>query len=417
VSIVGSLLHARADPIDSSIDPYRIPQAGESYQSWAGLPIWERRALQETAVHACVSLISDSITQMPIDTFRGTGANRQTIATPRVLQEPWPNIGYREFVGQMAVSLLLRGNCFARVVGFDNLGYPQQLMPLHPDEVFPRIDNGNVVYRVLGEKGLLTPLDVWHVKGITLPGRWEGLLGLSPLEFARQQIGTSLAATEFGARWFQQGAVPSGLLTTPNNIDENTAQAMQDRWVKSHGMRDRRPAVLGGGLTYQPISLRPDESQFLETIKASRSQIAGFYHVPPWMIGETGNTSRWGSGIEEELLGLITFAVMPIAIRLEDAMSRILPSAWYVKCREKALIRGRIIQRYQAYTLARQGGWLNVDEIRADDGMEPLADGKGQDYLQPLNYVAIPPGGFSDLPPDQQPPAYGGPSPTTDEPA
>lgn len=370
---------------------------------WSGVPVTERSALQQSTVFSCAGLLAETLAQLPVGAFRGVGPTRQQIADPPLLTEPYVDMTIDEWIGAGSLSTLLRGNFYGEVVDRNGMGFPTQIEPLHPDECWPLREDGFVRYKVAGRSGTLARGDVFHLKGLTMPGSVRSLKGLSPLEYMANTIGTALAAEEFGARWFGESAMPSGILSTEESIDQDEATEMQGRWEESHGGRHRRPAVLGNGLKWQPLSLTANEAQFLETIKAKREEICGFYRVPPHMVGMVDKSTSWGSGIEEQMLGFVTFSVGIWVIRWERALSRLLPKDQYVKFNLAGLLRGRLSQRYQAYLQGRQGGWLSIDDIRALEDLPPLPDEKGGDYLQPLNYAPIPEGGGPPEPVDVTP--------------
>lgn len=359
----------------------------------------EIRALQHHMVWACVSLISDTLAQLPVGAFQGSGPARLPLEDPDVLVSPTgATVEWPEWMGMAAVSYLLRGNTFGHVLERDRNGYPHQVQLLHPDEVRVFFDReaGGARYRIPGveESQRRYPVgDIWHVKGMTVPGVYRSVLGLSPIEYAAAMIGTALNAEAFGSEWFSGGGVPTGLLSTDQDIDEGEAKDYHDRWMATHGAGKRDIAVLGKGLNFEALSIKANESQFLETIQASDIQICGFYRVPPHMVGIVEKSTSWGTGIEEQALGYITYTLGAPIVRFEKALSSLLPKPQYVKYNLAALMRGRQTERFRAYLMGRQGGWLNIDEIRALEEMAPAADGKGTDYLQPLNYAPIPEGG------------------------
>lgn len=365
-----------------------IPPNSSISSTWAGVFVNEDQALRLLTVWSCVSLITDIITTMPIGSFRDRGAARIRTTDPSWLEEPLDGMDRVEWLGRVLASDLLRGNGYARIVERDRLGFARQMLPLHPDEVKPtrRID-GRAVYKVAGED--VEPFDMIHIKGLTLAGKHH-LEGLSPVGYAAQTIGTALAAEEYGARFFSEGAQPAGVLASDQKIDDDVAKAMQARWLEAHGNRHRKPAVLGGGLKWESISLKPEEAQFLDTIKAKHTQIAGMYRVPPHLISDVERSTSWGTGIEEQNLQFLTFTLGPWIVRLERALSKLLPRPQYVKFNLAALLRARLSERFRAYLMGRQGGWLSIDDVRALEEMSPLPDGKGTDYLQPLNYAPIP---------------------------
>lgn len=362
--------------------------------SWAGVPVTERIALQQVTVWACAALITDSIAMLPIDNFRGVGPTRQPVDPPApLLQRPHAEMDLVDWISRLVYSAVMRGNAYGWIIERDQLGFARQIMPLHPDEVWPRRNkrSGRIEYEILGEKGRVAAFDMLHVRGMTLPGS-NSVAGLNPIEYVRQAVGLSLGVAEFGARFFGDGGHPSGVLEAEGTakVSEDDAKRYQDMWLEAHGQRHRKPAVLGGGLKWKPISIAPNEAQFLETRKYSRSEIAGFFRVPPHMIGDVERSTSWGTGIEEQSLGFVTFTLGIWLVRFERAISALLPRNQYARFNVGALLKGRLLEQAQAFLLARQGGWRNVDEIRALLDLPPVPDGSGQVFSQPLNWGPLP---------------------------
>lgn len=376
----------------ATLDGLDVGGSRGGFTSYAGVPVNDRTAMSHLTVWACVSLISDAIAMLPLHTYRTTSSGApERVDDPAVVEQPHAEMTRAEWHVRMLWAILIRGNAFAEVISRGARGVPDQLEPLHPDEVVVKRDtDGAIVYLVGRSRRAVEASNMLHLPGLVVPG---SLLGLSPIEYARQVIGTGLAAVEYGSRFFSEGSVPTGVLTTDQKMDTDSALEYQDRWEEAHGHRRRRVAVLGGGLQYQAVQLTPEASQFLATQSLSREQIAGFYRVPPHLIGDVDRSTSWGTGIEEQGHQFATFTLGPWLRRFEDAWRVLLGGDLYARYHLAALLRGRLTDRFAAYTLARQGGWLNIDEIRELEELEPLEDGKGTDYLTPLNYAAIPPGG------------------------
>ncbi len=386
----------RFDGTDGSSAPG--PASAQGWWTWAGVPVDERRALQHITWWSCVSLIADSLMQLPIGCYRAQGDARIPLTLPTLFVTPDAAIGYPEWVHQLAVSLVARGNCYGLVLARDGQDTPTQIQTLHPDEVICRLYGGEPRYTVFGIDEGLTRRDIFHVKGFSLPGRYS-FQGLDPVAYARHTIGRGLAAAEYASRFFGQSANPGGLLSTDQDMPDATAKEMQERWMEAHGHRQRKPAVLSGGLKWQSVEIKPEESQFLETIKATRQEIAGFLRCPPHLVGMGDMQSNWGTGLEANGLQFVTFTLQPWIIRLEAAFSALLPKPRYIKLNTTAFLRSRTLDRYRGFLMARQGGWINADEIRALEDLPPIPDGRGQDYLQPLNFTPVPPGGAGDMGP------------------
>jgi HK97 family phage portal protein len=370
-----------------------IARDRSGYASFAGVSVNERTAMSHTTVWACVSIIADAFAMLPLHTHLETADQLPTrVPDPEVIDRPHSEMTRFDWHVRMAWSVLVRGNAYGEIIERGRGGIPVQIEPKHPAEVIIERDreDGRIIYLVGQDRRRVEQRDMMHIPGMVVPG---SVYGLSPIDYARQTIGTGLAAVEYGARFFSEGAVPPGVLTTDQKIDTDTAAEYRDRWTDAHGNRSRTVAVLGGGLKYEAVQLSPEASQFLATQELSRAQIAGFFRVPPHLIGDVDRSTSWGTGIEEQGQQFVTFTLGPWMRRFEDAWREQLGGKLYARYSPDALFRSRLLERFQAYTLARQGGWLNVDEIRALEEKPPLPEDKGTDYLQPLNYTAVPPGG------------------------
>lgn len=360
-----------------------IPKNSEGFSA-AGVPVNDVTAMQHAAVFACVRLIADSIAMLPLDVFRKIGEFREEVTpTPALIANPYAGMTPFEWMHQIVTSLVLRGNAFGLITARDRLEYPTQVLPLHPDDVsitynrtgLPRIP----VYRIGGVQ--VPREDILHIKRFALPGAVEGL---SPIEQAAQGIGLSLAAERYGARFFGDSANPSSVLETEQDLTDVQVLRNQKQWISSHGGR-RHPAVLSGGFKWRPISIMPDESQFLETRSYQRGEIAMLFGVPPHMIGDTQRSTSWGTGIEQQSIGYVTYTLGGWIACIENAFNTLTPRGQFTKINVDGLLRGDQKSRYDSYTQARNAGWMNVDEIRALEDMPPIPDGTGRSYIQPLN--------------------------------
>lgn len=403
--IVGRLLRelrSASWPDLFSSDPTRIPGPGEGSSTWSGVPVTEESALTFGAVFSCVGLLTDTLAQLPVGVFtKENGVAVPVDAPPATIREPHPEMEWIEWISRLAYSYEMRGNSYGIVEGwFDRgpyAGWPRLVRPFHPDEIHPFRDQGRIRYRTRGYNTALDQAEVLHVKGLTPPGI-DRLEGFSTIALARHTIGTALAATEYGARFFRESAVPSGMLTTKENLDEDDAKRWSDAWEKSQGSRHRKTAVLGGGLEFKTLTIKPEEAQFIQTIKAKKGDVAGWWRVPPHLIGDVERSTSWGSGIEEQNLMFIAHTIGIRILKFERLISRLLlPPDQYLKFNVAGLLRMRLTEQFKAFLMARHGGWMNIDEIRDKLEMAPLPDGKGQDHISPMNFNAIPAGGLAEV--------------------
>ena len=360
----------------------RIPSNGESGSIYSGEVVSEYTALNVVSFFACVRLLADAVASLPWDAYRKNGDVRQEVTPePSLLRDPYPEITEFEWKHQMMVSLGIRGNFYGMVTQRDRYEYPTEIMPVHPDEVFRERDKvtGRVTTRVAGER--ISDADLFHVRGFTLPGQVNGV---SPLNLARHSIGLGLATQKFGAQWFGDGAAPSSQIITDQVLSDAQVRQTQAQWVESHGGR-RLPAVLSGGFEWKPISITPEESQFLGTREFTIKEMAMLVGVPPHMIGDVDKSTSWGTGIEQQSIGFVTYNLRAWLTRIEAALSRMLPRGQFVRFNVDALLRGDIKSRYEAHAIAINNGFASPDEVRAHEDLPPVPGGAGQLFRQPLN--------------------------------
>jgi HK97 family phage portal protein len=277
--------------------------AEEAPRTHAGVPVTTDRALQLTAVWACVRLLADAVSTLPLDVYR-RGERDPLPELPPLLRTPAAGMALNDWLYAVMVSLLLRGNAYGIVTGRSGSTLlPAQVDLAHPDRLGVTVTpEGRVQYRLNGEE--LLPDDVWHVRAYSFPG---AVLGLSPVEYARQTIGLGLAAEKFGAQWFGDGSIPSGVLYADRDPGEQAVKKLHAQWIEAR-RNNRRPAVLSG-VKYEPISVKPEESQFLGTLDANVNAIARIYGVPPEMIAGTTAGPLAYTSPEMRSLDLLTYTV------------------------------------------------------------------------------------------------------------
>jgi HK97 family phage portal protein len=328
-----------------------------------------------SSVWACVSLLTDLVSTLPIDTYRAQGAARVALPTPALLAAPSATVSPITWRRQVMASLLLRGNAYGLIARRDRMNYPTQIEIVAPDSVQVTTNSdGTLTYRVNGIT--LNPQNVWHLAAYVMPG---SPIGLSPIQYAAQSIGLGLDAEEFGAEWFANGAHPSSVLSTDQEVTEAKAKIIKERFRQAASSRE--PVVLSYGVRYEPIQIAPNESQFLETTRANVATIARYFRVPPEMIGGEAGNSLTYANVEQRAMDLLTYTVGPWVARLDEAFSALLPSSNYVRHNVDALLRVDLKSRYDAHGLALRTGWKSVNEVRALEDLAPIAD--GDQYLWP----------------------------------
>jgi HK97 family phage portal protein len=243
---------------------------------------------------------------------------------------------------------------------------PAQVDLLDPDQVAVQENgDGPPVIRVGGQE--VDRAELWHVKAYPVAG---SILGMSPIAYARESIGLGLAAERFGAQFFGEGAVPSGVIESDQSLNREQAMTLQETWMLRHQGR-HKPAVLGAA-KYRNITISPEESQFVDTQRFNVSTICRFYGVPPVMMGgETGGHEDYSSP-EMRATEFLTFTLRPWLHRVERAVSGLLPRSQRAKFNAGAMVRATLRDRYTAHKLGIEAGWLLRSEVRELEDRPPV---------------------------------------------
>jgi HK97 family phage portal protein len=372
-------------------DPWAIPSNGSlAAITAAGVPVTEDTAMQLLAVAASVRILANAVAGLPFDAVQMQGALRTTLEPPpQIIADPFGGANNAAFptqragIAQLMVSLLLRGNGYGLVTARDRFLRPTRLRVLHPDRVGCQYDKyGARVYEV--NRIPVDAEDMVHMVGLSYP---ESPTGISVISHARNSIGLGLAAEEFGARFFGSGAHMSGIIEVPGDLDKERARQLKENFTASHsGLQNAHTmGVLSGGAQWRPISVSPEDAQFLGTRAAQNLDVAMLFGIPPHMLGQVDRTTSWGTGIEQQSLGFLRYTLSPWIGCFEDAWSAMLPQPQVARFNVDALLRTDTGGRYAVYSQARNNAIMTIDEIRALENLPPLPDGKGENAFAPLN--------------------------------
>lgn len=339
------------------------------------------QALRIGAVWSCTDLIS-RISALPVDQLsRGSDGVAVEVKPSNLFVTPWPDanghsspIGWRR---QIVMSWLTRGNAFLLVAARDRLGYPTVAQVLDPGKMRAKINQATGQLEWL-YNGKFYGNDLIHHPAFTVPG---SEIGLAPLEYAAVMTGLGYSAQDFGAKWFVDGAHPSAILSTDQQVTPEQAATIKSRFLAA--IRGREPAVLGAGIDYTPVQVSAEESQFLATIKANKADIAGFFLVPPEMIGgEAGNSMTYGN-VASRGLHFLTYTAGYWITLLEELLSSLVPPGEYVKLNSNAYVRMDPKGQAELEAIRIRGGWGTPDEARAHEDLPPLPNGVGAQSLWP----------------------------------
>lgn len=327
-----------------------------------------RAAMSLVPLWACVRILADSIASLPIQLYRRTGDQRERVSyVPQLLFAPAARDDLFQWLHKAVYSLALRGNVYGLVVQRDTFGYPTMIEWLNPDDVW--VDELRPTLPVYYWEGVQVPReDIVHVPWMVAPGK---VVGLSPMQVFASTIGVGIASTEYGLRWFDNGGTPPATMkNSQKTITPDESAEIRDRLMAS--IRAGRPLVYGADWDFTALSVSPEESQFIETMKLNATQIAAVYGVPAEMVGGESGGSMTYANVEQSAINFVNFTLRPWLVRLESRLSALMPGREFVRFNADAMIRADTLSRYQAHNLALTGQWKTVNEVRAIEDMTPV---------------------------------------------
>ena len=412
------LKRARAEPVA------RNSYEGQDFsylfgRTTSGENVDEFKAMQTTAVYACVRILAEAIASLPLHVYgRTTNGKERKMDHPLYFllhDEPNPEMSSFVFRETIMSHLLIWGNAYVQIIR-DKAGRVISLYPLLPDKMsVHRDDSGKLYYKYqrqteenpnFKDKGtvLLKQEDILHEPGLG----FDGLIGYSPIAMAKNAIGMTLATENYGAAFFKNGANPGGVLEHPGILKD--PKRVRDSWnaVYNGATNAHKVAVLEEGMKYTQVGIPPEEAQFLQTRKFQINEIARLYRIPPHMVGDLEKSSF--SNIEQQSLEFVKYTLDPWVVRLEQAFKRSLflpeeKKRYLIKFNVDGLLRGDYQSRMNGYAIARQNGWLSTNDIRELEDLNLLSDEEGGNlYLINGNMTKLKDaGGFMKQPTETEP--------------
>ncbi len=370
--------------------------------SSAGVSVTADTALKAAAVYACNKVLSETIASLPLMVYKRLPNGGKEPATdyflyPILHDSPNDYMTSFEWRENFVSHINLRGNSYHQKILV--AGKVKQLIPLNPTNMTIVSDDGRIKYDYKYEDGKSKAFDatqIWHLKNLSISSSYngtpEGLLGISPIAVARETIGTSIAADEYAGRYFSNNATIGLKVKHPGKLSENAKIFLKASLVEYGKLENKfKSMILEEGMDAETIGMSNEDSQFLESRNFQVEDIARIFRVPSVLIGHPDKTMTYASA-EQLFLSFVTHTIRPYCVRIEQSMNRYLiperdRQTYFVEHVLAGLLRGDTQSRFTAYATARQWGWMSVDEIRALENMNPLADGKGDIYIQPLNMI------------------------------
>lgn len=355
-------------------------------------------ALTFSAWWGCVRGISETIAYLPWNVMIQTG-NKKEIASDHALQtilkfKPNEEMSAFTFKETALRTVLSRGNFYGEKER-NRLGEVVNIWPIEYDRVnVDRDRSGRIIFDTTNANGsntVLSSKDVFHLKG---PG--DGLVGLSVVELAKETIGLGIASEKFGGALFGNGAMPSLVITSDGSTKLNSEGVVNllSTWNKrNQGSRNaRKTEYLEKGFKVEPLSINPNDAQFLETRKFQVHEVCRWFRYPVHKLAELDRSTN--NNIEAENISFVTDTLMPWIARLESEANISLFSRgdigrFYSKINVSGILRGDLKARSEFYKAMWGLGVFSIDDILELEDRNPLPDGNGDLRMVPLNMVSV----------------------------
>ena len=339
--------------------------------------ITEEISLSISAVWACVRILSETVGSLPIHLYRRTEKGREKVVNVciYVLNRPNEYCGRFALMQHLMIGCTLWGNGYARIYR-DKMYRPERIELLHPTEIEPILTHDNHLFSRDKTGLFLPPEDIIHLKGVST----NGYKGLSPIQVHRSNLGLGVSAQMYGERFFNQGGNMSGVFKYPSTLKPEAYQRLKhDLIAQSTGLHNAHtPLLLEGGMTYERISIPPEDAQFIATRKFQKTEIATIYGVPPHMIADLERATN--NNIEHQGMEFVQYCLMSYVIRLEEEFNRKLLrddefEEFYFLFSLGGLLRGDAKTRSEFYKNMNLVGAMSANEIRAFEDMNAYEGG------------------------------------------
>ncbi|AFH92788.1 phage portal protein [Providencia stuartii] len=362
--------------------------------SSSGKTVSTDKALQLSAVWSCVRLLSESISTLPLKIYQYQADGSRVIAKDhpayRVLcRRPNAEMTPSRFMLMVVASICLQGNAYIekRYIG----GKLVSLQPLLPQLVaVKRLDNGLLDYQCVDQWGKNRPIPVknmMHIRGFGL----DGIVGLTPIQMGRNILGSAIATDETAAKIFRNGLLASGFLSSKTALTKEQREKLRgylNAFISSENAG--KLMILENDLTYNGISMNPEDAQLLQSRSWSIEEICRWFRVPPFMVGHADKQSSWASSVEGMNMQFLTNTLRPLLVNIEQEINRCLLDSdddYYAEFSVEGLLRADSAGRAAYYTTALQNGWMSRNDVRRLENLPPIEG--GDIYTVQLNLTPI----------------------------
>ena len=385
------------------LDWLGIPVSLTNEQFWAsfsltaaGQTVNDATILKLSAVWACARIIAETISTLPLHVYEKTPDGRRQADETNVyslLKMPNATTTSAVFWEAMLAAMLLRGNGLAekKYIG----GRITSLEFLSPNKLcITRDSQGNRIYTYTEKDSTQRTIperNIFRIPGFTVDGDW----GLSVVEYGASVFGSALAATEAANSTFEKGLSPTVAFKLDRVLTPSQREEFRDSLALLSGALNAGKApLLEAGMDVTTIGINPNDAQLLESRNFSVEEICRWFRVPPHMVGHTSNSTSWGTGIEQQMIGFLTFTLRPWLSRIEQAIAKDLMAPqdrlrYYAEFSIEGLLRADSTARGNYLSQMVNNGIMTRDEARLKENLSPMGGNASvlmaQTAMSPIN--------------------------------
>ena len=349
------------------------------------------KALTLTAVWCAIRLLSESVSSLPCSVYTKQPNGDKVEDTKNRIYDL---IKYRPnryqnkitFFEYIMMSICTDGNSYVQIVR-DGSGRPSQLIPISPDTVDVVINDGELFYQI-DSVGILDSADVLHFKTLTD----NGIDGISPIDQCKKALSWAINLEEYGDTFFKNGAKPSSVLSTDRALSEQAIERLKNSFSNTYAKlkNSNSTIILEEGLSFTPISISPEQAQFLSSRQFSIEEVARIFNIPPHMLKDLSKSSF--NNIEMQSQEFVTYTLMPYITRIENEMNYKLfrsndVGKTFIEFNVNGLLRGDVKTRNEAYKTAITNGYMSINEVRQKENLNSI-EGGDKHFMQ-LNMTTI----------------------------
>lgn len=330
------------------------------------------------SVFRAVQLLTDTVASLHMVAYDLATGNVLP-AIPSILRRPDPFHTYHAHISQVMASLLWRGNAYLLRTGGPAGSQPTSVTVAHPDEITVawNPDRTHRTYTWRG-RAMRPETDLWHLALNWWPG---ALTGVGPIEACRIALDTAHAEGGFQRSLMANNATPSGVIKVAQVISTDEAEDIRAQFEGRARTTRHRVGVIGGGGSFEPITISPVDAEFLASREFSVQEIARMFGLPAFFLGVDSGSSLTYSTTESIGRLLVTFTLRPSYLEpIEQVYAQLMPPGLSARFDTDELLRADLTSRYTAYQVGLDAGFLTPNEVRATEGLPPVPDG---DHLRP----------------------------------